>query len=449
MVCCCKLALFFRQGEGNPFPLPKTRVPTALGTTPTTRDFIMQDITNELVERFRRYVAVSSQSNAANPVTPSSEGQLALGRLLQDELIALGLVDTHIDPHGNLTAKLPGNKPGVPSIGFVAHLDTVDVNLSPDIHPQVLHFDGTDLCLNREQDLWIRVAEHPELPQYKGQDILCTDGTSVLGADNKAAVAVIMTMLNQIQVEKRPHGDLHVAFVPDEEIGLRGSKCVDLSRFRPDFAFTIDSCGVGEVVYETFNAGKTLIRVAGVTAHPMSAKGIMVNPVLIAADIVNAFDSKDTPEHTEGKEGYFYFTSVDANPATATLHLNTRDFDKAAYEARKKTIDQRLEAVKQRHPRARIEWTTEDVYGNISDAFGNDRRSIDLILNGMKALGITPNVISMRGGTDGSALSPRGIPTPNYFTGAHNFHASSEFLPLPSFRKSYDLTMKILELAAQ
>lgn len=409
----------------------------------------MQDITNELVERFCRYVAISSQSDAANPVTPSSEGQLALAQLLQGELIDLGLLDTHIDQYANLTARLPGNKEGIPAIGFVAHLDTVDVNLSPDVHPQVLRFDGADLCLNADRDIWIRVAEHPELMQYKGQDILCTDGTSVLGADNKAAVTVVMTMLRHMQAEKLPHGDLYVAFVPDEEIGLRGSKTVDLARFKPDFAFTIDSCGVGEVVCETFNAAKTTIRVTGVTAHPMSAKGIMVNPVLIAAEIVQGFEIGDTPEHTEGKEGYFYFTNVEANPATATLHLNTRDFDKTAYGTRKKMIDQRLEAVQQRHPKAKIEWTTEDVYGNISDSFGDDRRSIELILSGMKELGIAPNAISMRGGTDGSALSPRGIPTPNYFTGAHNFHAYSEFLPLPSFKKSYDLTMKILELAAK
>lgn len=409
----------------------------------------MQDITNELVERFCRYVGVSSQSNAANPVTPSSEGQLALAQLLQDELIDLGLLDTHIDQYANLTARLPGNKEGIPSIGFVAHLDTVDVNLSPDIHPQVLRFDGADLCLNAERDIWIRVAEHPELVQYKGQDILCTDGTSVLGADNKAAITVIMTMLRHLQAEKLPHGDLYVAFVPDEEIGLRGSKVVDLARFKPDFAFTIDCCGVGEVVYETFNAATTTVHVTGVTAHPMSAKGIMVNPVLIAADIVQRFASDGTPESTEGKEGYFYFTNVEANPATATLHLNTRDFSKTGYETRKKIIDRRLEAVQQSHPKAKIRWATEDVYGNIGDSFGDDRRSIELILAGMKELGIAPNVISMRGGTDGSALSPRGIPTPNYFTGAHNFHAYSEFLPLPSFRKSYELTMKILELAAK
>lgn len=406
----------------------------------------MHDYTKDLLERFFRYVNIPSESDPAVDTVPSSAGQWDMVRCLEGELKTLGLDEIHIDEHANLTAKLEGNVASASRVGFVAHVDTVNVNLSPVVHPQILPFTGKDLCLNEEQDIWLRVAEHPELAPYAGQDIVCTDGTSVLGADNKAAVAVIMTMLDRLQREKLPHGDVYVAFVPDEEIGLRGAKLLDLNRFRAEFAYTIDCCGLGEVVYETFNAGSVCIHITGVTAHPMSAKGVLVNPLLVATDIISTFDRKDTPECTDGKNGYFWFTGMEANASTATLRINIRDFDRELYEARKKYIHDTLTFVRHKHPRAKIEWRIEDTYSNINDALGDDRRAVDLIYAAFNELDITPNTLAMRGGTDGSALSPRGVPTPNYFTGAHNFHAWSEFLPVPSFVKSLDVTMKILEL---
>jgi len=294
----------------------------------------MSDLSQQLTERFFRYLAVSSQSNAAATQLPSTEGQRQLAELLADELRTLGLRDVHIDENGILTAFKPGNQSSAPKIGFVAHLDTVDVGLSPDIKPQMLRFAGEDLCLNPERDIWLRVAEHPEIMRYQDQDVIFSDGTSVLGADNKSAIAILMQMFADMQREAPDHGDLYVAFVPDEEVGLRGAKVIDLSRFPVDFAYTIDSTELGEVVYETFNAASVKIDITGVTAHPMAAKNVMVNPVIVARDLMGCFDRQDTPEHTEGRQGYFWFTEVKASSSQAHLTMAIRDFDLPMFEAR-------------------------------------------------------------------------------------------------------------------
>lgn len=403
----------------------------------------------ELQERFLRYVAVSSESDANASVVPSSEGQRDLAKLLREELREMGLVEIELNDHAILTARLPGNVDNAPTIGFVCHLDTVPVNLSPNVKAQVLHYEGGDVCLNAAEDIWIRLIEHPELADYAGQDIVFTDGTSVLGADNKAAIANVMTMLSIMTHENRPHGDIRVAFVPDEEIGLCGSKLMDLDKFKVDFAYTIDCCALGEVVYETFNAGSVFIDIKGVTAHPMSAKGVLVNPLLVATDLINRFDRQQTPECTEGKEGYWWFTDCEANASACHLKMNIRDFDRKNYEARKAYVLEAVEAIRAQYPRAKIDVKLVDVYNNIIDSLGDDRWPIDLIYQAADLINVKPNTIAMRGGTDGSALSVKGLLTPNYFTGAHNFHSYAEFLPLPSLHKSLEMTLTILDLAAK
>ena len=403
----------------------------------------------ELQERFLRYIAVSSESDPKVGVVPSSEGQRDLAKLLQEELHEMGLVDIELNEHAILTARLPGNVANVPTIGFVCHLDTVPVNLSPDVKAQVLHYEGGDVCLNADKDIWIRLSEHPELAAYAGQDIVFTDGTSVLGADNKAAIANVMTMLSIMTREAHAHGDIRVAFVPDEEIGLCGSKLMDLEKFKVDFAYTIDCCALGEVVYETFNAGSVFIDIKGVTAHPMSAKGVLVNPLLVATDLINRFDRQQTPECTEGKEGYWWFTDCEANASACHLKMNIRDFDRKNYEARKAYVLEAVEAIRTQYPRAKIDVKLVDVYNNIIDSLGDDRWPIDLIYQAAYLIGVKPNTIAMRGGTDGSALSVKGLLTPNYFTGAHNFHSYAEFLPLPSLHKSLEMTLTILDLVAK
>lgn len=407
------------------------------------------DYERMLMDRFLRYVAVNTQSDGSADHVPSTPGQLELARMLADELKSLGLVQIHVDEHAIVTAVLPATVQNAPRIGFVAHLDTVDVALSPDAHPQILRFDGSDVCLNTEKNIWLRVAEHPELLPYTDQDIIFTDGTSVLGADNKAAIANIMSALEILTSSKAPHGEIRVAFVPDEEVGLWGSKLLDLDRFDVDFAYTIDCCAVGELVHETFNAGTVTFEIDGVTAHPMSAKNVLVNPLLVASDIISCFDRAQTPEHTEGKEGYWWFVGMEANAAHATLRMQIRDFNRERYEERKNYVANVVDFIRVRHPGAKISWKAEDVYANIGNALGEgDQYPVTLMYDAAKALNITPHTIAMRGGTDGSALSWRGLVTPNYFTGALNFHSHAEFLPIPSFRKSLDMTLKIIELAA-
>ena len=301
---------------------------------------------DELRDNFLRYVAVSSESDPKAGRVPSSEGQRELAKLLARELEALGLVEIELNEHAILTALLPANVEGAPAVGWVAHLDTVPVSLSPDVKAQVIHYEGGDVLLNAQKDIWVRLEEHPELAAYAGQDIVFTDGTSVLGADNKAAVANVMTMLAVVTRENRPHGDIRVAFVPDEEIGLCGSKLLDLKKFKVDFAYTIDCCALGEIVWETFNACSVSIRIKGVTAHPMSAKGVLVNPLLVATDLINRFDRLQTPEQTEGKEGYWWFTDCEANAAECRLTMNIRDFDRSRYDSRKAFVLEAVEAVR-------------------------------------------------------------------------------------------------------
>lgn len=410
---------------------------------------------SKLIERFFRYVAVSSQSDGKAKVVPSSEGQRELAFLLQKELQEMGLIEVEVSDKAVLTAKLPANLPegfsgAVPAVGFVAHLDTVNMSMSPDIKPWIVKsYDGKDICLNKEKDIWLRTDAHPEILAYVGQDIIVTDGTSVLGADNKAAISSIMTSLAELIAHKdeKYHGDLYIAFVPDEETGLKGAKSLDLSKFPVDFAYTIDSCEIGEVVYETFNAGSAVIEVQGVTAHPMSSKGVLVNPMLVLNDMINHFDKMDTPEHTAGTEGYFWVKNLQANPSKAVLQVDIRDHNKKKYEARKKFIRDLVAFMKASHPKAGIMCEIEDMYGNIADAITDKNKScISHIYDAMESLGIEPKNIAMRGGTDGSYISSQGILTPNFFTGAHNFHSNCEFLPLGSFEKSCQMVLKIVDL---
>ncbi len=405
-------------------------------------------IAKQLTERFFRYLSVTSQSDPKATVLPSTPGQQELANLLAEELKTLGLENIQIDQHATVTAVKPGTKQGGPRIGFITHIDTVDVGLRPDIHPQTLLFDGGDVCLNAAQDIWLRTEEHPEILPYQGEEIIFSDGTSVLGADNKAAVTVVMTLLENLSAQDQ-YGDIVVAFVPDEEIGLRGAKALDLKRFDVDFAYTIDCCELGEVVYENFNAAAAEITFTGVTAHPMSAIGVLVNPILMAHDFISHFDRQETPEKTQDREGYVWFNDISASQQSATLKASIRDFDSASFAARKVKIEQVAKIIAEQYPTAKVSVSISDTYSNISSAIGEDRRAIDLIFAALKQIDVAPKVTPMRGGTDGAALSAKGLLTPNYFTGAHNFHSKFEFLPLSSFVKSYELTKAICLLAAK
>ncbi len=407
-----------------------------------------------LLERFLRYVAIPTQSDMKAKVVPSNPNEFKLAELLAEELRELGFVNIEISEHAVLTAKLPSNLPEgtkAPVIGWMVHMDTVNAGLSPEIRPWVVrNYQGGDICLNEEKDIWLRTSEHPEIERYKGDDIVVTDGTSVLGADDKSAIANVMTALSIVREENRPHGDIYVAFVPDEELGERGARKTDLSKFPVDFAYTIDCCELGEVVWETFNAGNGKLTVRGISAHPMASKGVLVNPILVVHDFINMLDRGETPEYTEGREGFIVLKTMEATPTTAVLTMKIRDHNKKLYEAKKDKLRAAAEYLKIRHPKAKIELELSDSYANIADAVRDDNRmGIDILYKALEMSGVEAKTMAMRGGTDGSYLSVCGLLTPNYFTGAHNFHSNCEFLPMNSWDKSLEVTLSLVRIAAE
>ncbi|WP_295351177.1 peptidase T [uncultured Succinivibrio sp.] len=407
------------------------------------------DLIKSLTDRFFRYVSIPSQSDAAVKTVPTSKGQTELANLLADELKDLGVSSVSVDEHSCVYGTLKGNCKG-PVVGFLAHLDTVNVSLSPIIHPQIIHYDGGDVVLNKEKNIVLKLSEYPELGSFAGEDIIFSDGTSVLGADDKSAIANIMTMLEVLKNDPSiKHPELKIAFVPDEEIGLLGSKCMDLEKFKVDFAYTIDCSGVGEIVYETFNAGTVKIRIKGVSAHPMSAKNVLVNPLLVAHDFISMFDRGQTPEHTEGREGYWWFSGMNADPLYCDLSMLIRDHDKKLYEWRKQYVRDAVEILKKRYPKAEISFDITDTYENIANNVKREDPPVAMLYQALDELGINSVTYAMRGGTDGSQLSTKGIVTPNYFTGAFNFHSNCEFLPLSSFKKSCEVTLKLIELSCR
>ena len=411
------------------------------------------NLQERLLARFLRYAAVTTQSRPESEIIPSTPGQWELARLLAEDIQALDVQDVSIDEHavviGRLPARLPEGHAPVPTVGWVTHMDTVDVGMSPDIHPVVIrNYQGGDICQNEEKQLYISVSEHPELLRYIGQDIVVSDGTSVLGADDKAAVANIVTALEVLHENPEiPHGEIYICFVPDEEIGLCGAKSMDMSRFPVEFAYTIDCCEQGELVYQTFNAASVRLDITGVTAHPMSSKNNVVNPILIATDFINLLDRGETPEHTEKTEGYIWVTGIEGNQLNTTVKLLIRDHDREKFQAKKEYLKACTEMMKLRHPKAKLSIEIRDDYGNINDAISPDnRKCVDYLFRAMESLGIEIKDIAMRGGTDGSFISTKGIPTPNYFTGAHNFHSRCEFMPMGAVENSCRTTLKLIEL---
>lgn len=403
-------------------------------------------IKEKLQENFLSYLAIPSQSDEKNPNVPSSVGQLLLAQKLEKDLENLGLVDIAINEFGVLQAKLPANNT-TSNIGRVCHLDTVDVGLSDQINPQVIKdYDGKDIVLNEKENIVFSTKENPEILSYIGDDIIVTDGKSVLGADNKAAIANVMTALWYLR--ENPdinHGNIYIAFVPDEEIGLRGVRKIDFDKFDVDFAYTIDCCALGELVYETFNAASGFIKIKGVSAHPMSAKGVLVNPIMIAHDFISMLDRAKMPENTDNREGYVWITDIISDVLNCRIDFNIRNHDKEKFEESKTYLLDAIEILKKRYKSAEIEIDIEDTYANILDSVDeNNKVAIENLKDIYQKLEIDTKIIPMRGGTDGSYLSTRGILTPNYFTGAHNFHSNKEFLPMDSFYRSFKVTIELM-----
>ena len=403
-------------------------------------------IKDKLVENFLKYVAIPSQSDDKNENIPSSPGQIELGKVLAEYLKELGLTDININEFGVVQARLPKRGENIKKLGWVAHLDTVDVGLSKKINPQIIKsYGGSDIKLN-ENELF-STKENPEVLSYIGDDIIFTDGRSVLGADNKAAIANIMTALWYLKENPQiNHAEINIAFVPDEEIGLRGARKIDFDKFRVDYAYTIDCCELGELVFETFNAASGTLIIKGVSAHPMSAKGNLVNPIMIAHDFISMLDRAKMPENTENREGYVWVTDIHSDVLNLRLDFNIRNHDKEKFEKSKDYLFKITDLLKERYKNAEIEIVIEDVYANIFDSMNDENKiAVERLKEIYEKLEINPKIIPMRGGTDGSYLSKVGIFTPNYFTGAHNFHSNKEFLPIDSFYKSFLVTLELMK----
>ncbi|MGL4562962.1 MAG: peptidase T [Brevinema sp.] len=409
----------------------------------------MSYISEFLVNSFIKYTSISSQSDDRINSLPSSPGQMKLAKILKQDLENFGIHDISLDEHAILIAKITATLPNAPAISFMSHLDTVDIGVEPDIHAQILPFTGEDLILNNEKNIIFKTVDYPDIQAYKGEKIIFSDGTSVLGADDKAGVTAMMGLAKHLTSEKIEHGDVYLVFVPDEEIGLRGAYTLDLNKIPVNYSYTVDGGRIGELSYETFNAAGVIIKIQGVSIHPGSAKDILVNPILVAMDLIGQFDRLDTPEHSEGKEGFFWIHDMIANPSEANIKIIIRDFDLPKFEERKQKVVSIIEQTQKRHPRAMITFDMEDSYANIANNLSDDRSCVDLAISAYEKSHVTVIDCPIRGGTDGAVLSSKGLITPNIFTGGHNCHSIFEYLPVNSLVKSFEVLTKIVELAAK
>ena len=403
-----------------------------------------------VTDRFLTYVTYDTKSNPDSLTTPSTESQLLFGDVLVEELKELGLTDIEKDENGYIYATLEANTSGnVPTIAFIAHMDTSPAFSGTNVKPQVIDYTGGDIVLNKEKNIILSPTHFPSLNQYVNQQLITTDGTTLLGADDKAGIAEIMTAINYlIEHPEIKHGCIKVAFTPDEEIG-RGADKFQVEKFGADFAYTIDGGILGELQYESFNAAGAKIKVHGKSVHPGDAKNKMINAALIATEIASMFPRLETPQHPENYEGFYHLTDISGHCEEAYLNLIIRDFDTDSFNARKQFVEDLVKEFNQKYPSNTIELDLRDQYYNMGLQIQDKMHIVELAKQALIEVGIEPRIVPIRGGTDGSKLSFMGLPTPNLFTGGHNFHGKFEYIPVPSMEKAVNVIVKIAELAAK
>lgn len=405
----------------------------------------------ELIERLTRYVQVDTRSNPDSGTCPSTPGQLELGRMLVDELKAIGLTDAAMDDNGYVMATLPGNTDrSVPVIGFLAHLDTATDFTGKNVKPQIVEaYDGGDIVLNAEQGIVLSPRDFPELAGYRGHTLVTTDGTTLLGADNKAGIAIIMTAMHHLV--RNPgirRGAVRVAFTPDEEIG-RGPHRFDVARFGARAAYTVDGGPLGELQYESFNAAQAVIEIRGKNVHPGTAKGKMIHAAKIAMEFHAKLPADEAPEYTEGREGFYHLISFEGGVEHARMQYIIRDFDREKFEDRKAYLAHVAAELQAAYGEERIRIEMNDQYYNMRDKIEPVREIIDIAEEAMRSLGIEPVIRPIRGGTDGSQLSYMGLPTPNLFTGGENFHGRYEYVSVDVMAKAAETVIEIVKRFAE
>lgn len=395
-------------------------------------------------ERFLRYVKIDTQSDPETDSHPSTAKQFDLAGLLVGELKALGLTDARVDEHCYVYASLPANAEGLPALGFIAHLDTEPVCSGKDVNPEVVEYAGGEILLKNGKVL--SEKEFPALKNYRGQKIVVTGGDTLLGADDKAGVAEIMTAIERLV--SRPeirHGKIGVAFTPDEEIG-EGASLFDVKTFGCDFAYTVDGEEIGELGYETFNAAEAVVSFKGRNIHPGSAKGKMINCALIAGDFLAALPADEIPAATEGREGFYHVESVKAEVETGEIKLIIRDHDGQKFAARKAFIGNVCDTLRQKYGADCAELKIRDQYYNCYEKIREHFHLVENARAAFSAAGVTPLETPVRGGTDGCTLSFMELPCPNLFTGGHNAHSVLEFIPLPSMEKAVEVIVNLVKI---
>lgn len=401
----------------------------------------------QLTERLIRYAKVDTQSDASSETTPSTSKQWDLLHMLKEELEEIGLSDITLDENGYLFATIPGNV-DAETVGFLAHVDTATDFTGTNVNPQVVQYKGGDIILNRSQDIVMTVKEFPNLNNYVGHTLITTDGTTLLGGDDKAGITAIVTAAEAILNSDIEHGDIRIAFTPDEEIG-RGPHKFDVEKFNADFAYTIDGGPVGELQYESFNAAGAKVIIKGKNIHPGTAKDKMVNSLTIASKFALEFDPEDTPECSEGYEGFFHLLTINGSTDETELEYIIRDFDRDNFEKRKETMKTLVEKYQNTYGSQNVRLELEDQYYNMKEKIEPKFYIVEIAQEAMKSLGITPVIQPVRGGTDGSQLSYMGLPTPNIFTGTENMHGRYEFTSVNDLEKSTETIIEIVKRIAK
>ena len=403
----------------------------------------------DVLNRFLKYVTFDTQSSETTGTTPSTSGQRVFAEALVEELKAIGLEEISLDEKCYLMATLPANTTrDIPTIGFIAHLDTSPDMSGKDVRPRVVQYTGGNIVLNEQEDIKLSPMMFPELSDYQGQEIIVTDGTTLLGADDKAGVAAIIAAVDYLKNHPEiEHGKVRIGFTPDEEIGA-GADYFDVAKFGCEWAYTIDGGAIGELEYENFNAAAAKITFKGLNVHPGYAKDKMVNASLLAAEFASWLPMSQRPEHTDGYEGFYHLTAMSGTVEEAQLSYIIRDHVRTAFEEKKKQLAELVKRMNEMHPGSTT-LEMRDQYYNMREVIEQKKHVVDLAFDAMKKAGVTPLVRPIRGGTDGARLSFMNLPCPNLFAGGLNFHGRYEFLPVESLKKSMETIIKIIELLAQ
>ena len=401
-----------------------------------------------ITDRFLKYVSFCTTSDEETNMTPSTPGQMEFAKYLANELNEIGMQEVTLDDNGYVMATLPANVEGKPVIGFIAHMDTAPDASGKNVKARIVtHYDGQDIVLNAEKNIVFEVAKYPEILDYKGQDIIVTDGTTLLGADDKAGLAEIVTACEYlIQHPEIQHGKIRVGFTPDEEIG-QGADHFDVKKFGCDFAYTMDGGAVGELEYENFNAAGCKVKVHGVNVHPGYGYHKMINSMRIANQFASTLPRWETPEHTQGYEGFYHLIAMNGSVEETTLQYIIRDHDRARFESRKREMEHLARKINQEYGEGTVEVELRDQYYNMREKVEPVMHIVTLVEEAMKEVGVTPKVQPIRGGTDGARLSFEGLPCPNIFAGGVNFHSRFEYLPIPSMEKAMQVILQIVRKA--